>query len=322
MRARTFGAGAGLVALLWATGASAQPADATVRADAAFKEAMALQGAGRDVEACPRFAESKQLAPAIGVSLHLADCYERTGRKASAWKEFRDAETLARSRNDKRADVAAQRAAALEPQLNRLTVEVPPSAATSGADVQLDGAALPQSFWGAPLAVDPGDHVVTIASSGQALQTSTVHVDANNLSTVARLVGPGVSGAVPMLAPAPAPSDGAHAEGGATEVAGAGAAGAAGRWAGGGLIVAGAIGIGVGTWLLTSKTRDMDNGQLCAPHLRDGAVPGAIIAYSASGVALISGIVLYYVNRPGRAEVSLTPAYVPGGGGAVLRATF
>jgi hypothetical protein len=68
--------------------------------------------------------------------------------------------------------------------------------------------------------------------------------------------------------------------------------------------------------------RDMDNGQLCEPHLRDGAVPGAIVAYSAGGLALVSGIVLYYVNRPGRNEVSLTPAYVPGGGGATLRATF
>ncbi len=66
----------------------------------------------------------------------------------------------------------------------------------------------------------------------------------------------------------------------------------------------------------------MENGQLCEPHLRPGAVPGAIVAFSAGGVALISGIVVYYVNRPGRTEVSLAPAYVPGGGGAVLSGCF
>jgi hypothetical protein len=323
MRSSTFGAGAGLVALLWATTASAQPGDATARAEVAFKEAMALHAAGRDVEACPRFAESKQLAPAIGVTLYLADCYERTGRKASAWREFREAETLARTHGDKREDVAAQRAAALEPQLNRLTVDVPASAAKSGADLQLDGSALPQSFWGAPLAVDPGDHVVTMASPGQALQTFAVHVDASNLSTVAHVGGAEGAGAGPVLAPAPAPADGASTGTGATAAAGiVTSGGSVGRWAGGGLMVAGAISIGIGTWLVTSKERDMVNGQLCDPHLHDGAVPGAIIAYSAGGVALISGIVLYYVNRPGRNEVSLTPAYVPGGGGAILRATF
>jgi hypothetical protein len=322
MRSSTFGAGAGLVALLWVSAASAQPGDATARADAAFKEAMALHAAGRDAEACPKFAESKQLAPAIGVTLYLADCYERTGRKASAWREFREAETLARARGDKREEVAAQRAAALESQMNRLTVDVPAAAAKSGADVQLDGSALPQSFWGAPLAVDPGDHVVTLASPGQPLQTFAVHVDAGNLSTVAHVGGAEAAAAGPVLAPAPA--EGASAGAGATEAAGVVASGgSAGRWAGGGLMVAGAIGIGIGTWLVTSKERDeMPDGQLCDPHLRDGAVPGAIIAYSAGGVALVSGIVLYYVNRPGRNEVSLTPAYVPGGGGAILRATF
>jgi hypothetical protein len=320
MKRHTLGAGIGLVALLWATAANAQPGDATARADAAFKEAMALHSAGRDVEACPKFAESKQLAPAVGVTLYLADCYERTGRKASAWREFREAETLARAHGDKREDIAAQRAAALEPQLNRLTVDVPASAAKSGADVQLDGSALPQAFWGAPLAVDPGDHVVTIASPGQALQTSSVHVDASNLSTVAHVGGADAAGAGPVLAPAPAPAESASA---GTEAAGAIASGGSvGRWAGGGLMVAGAISVGIGTWLVTSKVRDMDNGQLCEPHLRDGAVPGAIVAYSAGGLALVSGIVLYYVNRPGRNEVSLTPAYVPGGGGATLRATF
>ena len=296
-----------LVELAGATVAQAQPGADAARADATFTEAMQLRSAGRDAEACPKFAESQRLAPAVGVTLYLADCYERTGRTASAWREFREAEKLARDRSDKRADVAAGRAAALEPQLYRLTVSAP-AAATSGAEVQVDGTALSADSVNVALAIDPGDHVVTFSAPGQAARTFQAHVDATHPSAVVRVqespetVAPATT-AVPAETP---PSNGD----------------AAARWGATGLVVAGAAGIGLGTWFVTSKTRDMDNGQLCEPHLRPGAIPIAAVAFSAGGIALISGITVYYLHRPGRAEVSLAPTVVPGGAGASLRATF
>jgi hypothetical protein len=297
----------------WAGAANAQPADDVARADAAFQQAMALRSAGHDVEACPKFAESRALAPAVGVTLYLADCYERTGRTASAWREFRAAEKLARERDDKRADVAAQRAYTLEPKIDRLTVSPSASAEASGAEVRVDGAVLPSASWNAALAVDPGDHVVTFASPGQPLRTFNAHVDASATSAVVRIDdGHGEGTAAPPLATS-APAE--------TAAPGHGDIGA--RWAAGGLMLAGAAGLGVGAWFVTDKTREvMPDGKLCDPRLRPGAIPAAAVAFSAGGLALISGAILYYVHRPGRTEVSLAPSVTPGGGGAVFRTTF
>jgi hypothetical protein len=311
-----FGVAAMTTTLSWAAAAGAQPIDNAAQADASFKEAMELRAAGHDAEACPKFAQSKRLSPGVGVTLYLADCYERTGRPASAWQEFRDGEKLARERSDKRADVAAARAAALEPKLNRLTLESPAGEMTAGSEVQLDGKRLPPDWLNVALAVDPGDHIVTVVRPGQASLTQAVHVDAGNRATTVRLgpaAAPAASGSVPTN---PAPTESSPGEARASN-------GSAARWAAGGLMVAGAAGIGIGTWLVTTKVQDvMPNGQLCDPHLRPGAIPEAATAFSAGGVAVLSGIILYYVNRPGRNEVSLSPAFVPGGGGAVLRARF
>src|SRR5262245_19556565 len=88
--------------------AHAAGGDANAQADTAYKEAQRLHAAGDDASACPKYAESKRLAPEVGVTLHLADCYSKTGKTASAFKEFQDAEKMARAKGDtKRADLAA-----------------------------------------------------------------------------------------------------------------------------------------------------------------------------------------------------------------------
>ncbi len=312
---RALGGIAAATTLSWAGAARAQPIDNAGQADAVFQEAMQLRSAGQDAAACPKFAQSKRLAPGVGVTLYLADCYERTGRTASAWQEFREGEKLARERGDKRADIAAQRAAALEPKLNRLTLAAPAGAVTPGTEVMLDGSRLSPDSLNAALAVDPGDHVVTVASPGQASRTLSAHVDASSPSTTLR-IGPATTPVPAAVSPA---ADSAEA----ASTSAPAATGVGARWVAGGLMVAGAVGIGIGTWLITTKTQDvMPNGKLCDPHLRQGAIPESAAAFSAGGAAVISGIILYYVNRPGRNEVSLAPAYVPGGGGAMLRGSF
>jgi len=303
-----WGAAAMGAALSAPTVAGAQPAQDVTHADATFAEAMQLRSAGRDAEACAKFAESQRLAPAVGVTLYLADCYERTGRTASAWSEFRNAETVARDRNDPRAAVAAARAAALEPRLLRLTVFATAVASTPGAEIDVDGAAVPAL--NTPLAVDPGDHIVTFSAPGQALRTFHAHVDAANVSATVRIPEPpdvstsAATAAIPAEALSPSNGD------------------TAARWGAASLVAAGAVGIGIGTWFVVSKTRSMDNGQLCEPHLRPGAIPAAAVAFSIGGVALISGITLYYLHRPGRNELSVTAAAIPGGAGASLQTTF
>src|SRR5271168_2029092 len=120
--------------------AHAQPRNEDLaRADSLFNAAKALLDSGQYVDACAKFAESKRLAPGLGVTLFLADCYERIGRTASAWTEFLSAEGLARERNDKRADVARQHAEALEPKLDRLTIQIAPAVPRVGLTLLRDG---------------------------------------------------------------------------------------------------------------------------------------------------------------------------------------
>ena len=111
--------------------------------------------AGKDAEACPKFEQSKRLAPAVGVTLYLADCYERTGphrkrmARVSRWRA-----AGARAQRQTAQDVAAARAAALEPKLNRLAVEIVPAGeVNAGSVVQLDERSLSQDSLNVALAV-------------------------------------------------------------------------------------------------------------------------------------------------------------------------
>ena len=134
------------------------------RADSLFNAAKALVDSGQYDDACAKFAESKRLAPGLGVTLYLADCYEHTGRTASAWTEFRSAEGLARQRNDKRADVARGRAQALESKLERPRSPSHRRCRAPASRILRDGAAVSSDEWGLAVPVDPGDHVVVVSS--------------------------------------------------------------------------------------------------------------------------------------------------------------
>ena len=54
-------------------------------AQALFDQGRDLMRQNKHAEACPKLAESNRLDPAIGTLFHLADCYEQSGRVASAW---------------------------------------------------------------------------------------------------------------------------------------------------------------------------------------------------------------------------------------------
>jgi hypothetical protein len=152
------------------------------RAESLFNAARALEAAGNVAEACSKFAQSRRLAPGVGITLHLADCYERLGRNASAQREFLDGERLARERADRRAEVASARARALEPKVNHVTIELPPAPpeGAAGMQVQLDGAALAPKSLGIALPVDPGDHLIVMGGGGATPRLFTLHVDASN----------------------------------------------------------------------------------------------------------------------------------------------
>jgi hypothetical protein len=299
------------IALLSPAIARAQPTDDVARADALFNTAKQLRDSGQPAEACPKFAESKQLAPGVGVSLYLADCYERIGRTASAWTEFRSAEQLARQRGDKRADVAHARALALEPKLSGLTIAIPPSAGHEPPEVQLDGARVPPEEWNAAMAVDPGDHVVTVNAAGRPPKTLTAHVDPGNRRVIVRIEDTQANAVTPLPPePTTEPSTPAtQPDPGATH-----------RGLGIALLGVGAVGVGLGTTFLLNKPTS--NGSSCTPS-KDDTSTAAAIAFAAGGAALVTAVVLL-VAAPHKNSSGLvvSPTPLAGGGGATIAGRF
>jgi hypothetical protein len=305
--------------------ARAQGTADEVRAQTLFDVARQLRDGGQLADACPMFARSKELALGVGVTLHLADCYERMGRTASAWDQFRQAETLAHERGDeKRADVARERARALEPRLERLTVAAS-SAPHDGWQVLVDGAALPASMWNLALALDPGDHVVTVTAPGRPTRTLRAHLDAAISLAIVTIDEPTAPASVAMAIAPPAPEPVA-AESAAPPQ---GQPISARTWLGAGLVAVGLTGVGFGTAFLVRRSQLMNNSNACdTPQNEDDTAVAATIAFAAGGTALLSAFVLFLSAptsmqgpRPAMGW-SLAPAPLRGGGGAVVRASF
>ena len=131
-----------------------------------FAEGRKLADEGRYGEACPKFEASFRLDPGIGTNFNLADCLEHVGRTASAWGRFLDVAAATRAAGQsQREQVARARAAALEPNLVRLVVEV--SSPVEGLIVERDGVVIGRASWGLALPVDPGNHVVAASAPGK-----------------------------------------------------------------------------------------------------------------------------------------------------------
>jgi hypothetical protein len=152
-------------------------------AEAAFAQAMTLANEGKWAEACPLFLASYRADRQIGVLLHTADCHERTGRLATAWGEFREAEDLAAKSADARADIARDRAAALLPRLAKLVVTVP---AVPGL-VVLRGETDITQLLGTSAPVDPGEHVIVARAPGHRERRETVTVTGEATTATAAL---------------------------------------------------------------------------------------------------------------------------------------
>jgi hypothetical protein len=176
----------------------AQAGDSDVAtAQILFDDAKKLIAEGNFADACPKLKESQRLAPGIGTEFNLADCYEHTGKLASAWAAFLDVAEQTHGRSEhEREKVARDRAAALEPRLGRLILNVPPSARVDGLEVRRDGAAVGAALWGVDVPVDAGQHTIEARAPGKIAWTA--HVTSSD--------GQSSSLDVPALAAAPPPS--------------------------------------------------------------------------------------------------------------------
>jgi len=136
------------------------------RARDLFHEARDLMASGRYAEACPKLEESQRLDPGIGTQFNLADCYEHTGRPASAWVQFLEVEKTTRAAGKlEHAARARERADALAARMTFVVVDVPDASRVPGLELARDGVPLEPASWGTKLPVDPGTHELTASAT-------------------------------------------------------------------------------------------------------------------------------------------------------------
>jgi tetratricopeptide (TPR) repeat protein len=289
------------------TRALAQGANAAA-AEAMFQEGRALFQEGKYAEACPKLAESHRMDPATGTLLALALCHEGEGKLASAWSEYKDAESKARTEGrDDRRDLARERSQALEPRLSKLAIDVPPEvAATPGLEIKRDSAVIGPAAFGVLTPIDGGDHRIEVSAPGKKPWSTVRKVQ--NESDQARVAVPPLEDA-PQTAAAP-PTAAASTASERSD---------SGGWPPlrtAALVTAGAgvVAMGIGGYLAMDAKSSYDDaiddctGGACPPgpydEIQSARTQGTVatVLFVAGGAALGTGVVLWFVAPRGGGE--------------------
>ncbi len=169
--------------------AFAQPAPS--EADRLFQQARDQMAQKHFSEACVLFERSHALEPALGALLNLADCYEQSGRIASAYLAFNEATAwAARNHEAKREEVAGNRAEALKAKLTSLAVDLPSPVEHGEAQLWKPGGAAALKTWSLEgpvqtIPVDAGSYELRIESPG--FQKLTLPLDVSATPGVLRV---------------------------------------------------------------------------------------------------------------------------------------
>lgn len=157
--------------------------DAVPPAELLFQEARLLVERGDYAAACPKLEASQKLEPAVGTQFNLADCYEHVGRTASAHALFGQVARIARSAGKfERERSAKERAAALEPSLARVRLDV--KAPAPGLELRVDDVLIDKAAWSEPLSVDPGAHRVSASAPARRPWASALVGQASQVAVV------------------------------------------------------------------------------------------------------------------------------------------
>jgi len=301
-----------------------------------FYDARELMGKGRYPEACPKLEESMRLDAGVGTQFNLADCNEHIGKLASAWAGFLEVAAGSKATNQAdREKVARKRAAALEPRLPRLVVDVPTP--PPGLEVRRDGVLVGAAAFGTAIPVDAGTHRVVATAPGKQWEMLVQTVE----SKTARI-------AVPRDLPprlgvvAGAPVDGGVTGTGAETMTSIppvvdhpGSTQRAFGWIAAGIGVIG-LGVGAGFGISSIGKRDdsrnhcvVDQCDADGVSLRDDAIKNgniATVATIAGGAAVVGGLVLVLTAPKGTREQSgklrVVPTAAQNGGGFMLQGNF
>jgi serine/threonine-protein kinase len=312
--------------------ASAQSAADKAAAEALFDQGRAAMQEGDFGKACGLLERSQHIDPGVGTLLYLGECYEKSGRTASAWATFREAADAAeRAKESQRARTGRDRAARLEPLLSRLTIQVAPeSQQIAGLAIERGASPVQQALWNVPVPVDPGEYSVTATAPGYESWTQKVTVPekaakvavavpplkkgAEADKSVAALPppDPAKTGALPPPDAQPAPNAPPDRSPNSQRTL---------AYALGG---AGVIGVGIGSFFglrAISKNKDAEShcpkGYVCddaqGPELADDARSAASIstvAFAVGGAALVGGAILFFTSPR---QTTVTAAVGPTG---------
>jgi tetratricopeptide (TPR) repeat protein len=314
----------GVLAMALALPAYAQGSGNKAAAEALFVEGRNLMAAERYAEACPKFEASQEMDPGLGTMLNLAECYEKTGKTASAWAQYREAIPIARSAGSKeREELAAERAKALQDRLSTLTIRV--TAKDAALDVRRDGVPVHGAQLGTPIPVDPGEHTVEATAEGKQPWSTKVDVGADAAKVEVEI--PALQDAADGAGTATTGADVTLDSGTTTTSSGSGQ-----RVLGIALGAAGVVGLGVGTFFGLSASSDWDDAKSNCDDFPYGCNQSALdaresansnatlstIGFIAGGALLATGAVLFFTASSGETKTAIGV----GPGSAFVKGTF
>ena len=124
------------------------------------------------------FEESIRLSPSVGAYFNRGYSLEQLNRYADAYRNYREAERLARVRDDPRGVQAREAMIRLRPNVHYVELTVPASVAqTPGLRIVVDGSDVPESVRGEQILSDNPVHEVVVTSSGRQVWKRTAVAD-------------------------------------------------------------------------------------------------------------------------------------------------
>jgi hypothetical protein len=305
--------------------AQAQPVDQAQEAQDLFVLGREKVKSGNCLDAIPLFEASIKAHTSRGASYNLALCEEETGRLTSAWTHFKELLPQLDDSDERQPDTK-QRIAALEQRIARIRPALA-AGTPAGAIVTLDGTELHAAQLGTDIAVDPGQHVVTVKVAGRedrrhdipaaAGQQQDLTLEVGAPIVQPRPPGPRESTTTPSGTPPPPPASRLLAPG----------------------LVAGGVGLaGLGVMTVTGILAIGKKGELeqeCPPQT--DRCTGAGMAMAREGKALTTtstvaaaiglvgigaGVTLLVWPRRGSNTATLGPVVSASGGGVVLGGRF
>ena len=277
-------------------------------AEGLFNDGKRLIEQGKIAEGCIKLADSQRTDPALGTLLYLADCHERDGKTASAWAEFTDAATQARTRLEHdREKFANAHATALEKKLHRLQIDA--TEKYPGLAITLDNESFGVGGLGTAIPLDPGEHQIAATATGKKPWSTKLTLNAS--PGVDRVNIPFLENEpVPVAPVAPAPkvgSDVHHEEGAPADTTK--------RTVG---IVVGVAGVGLlglATYYeLTAVSRDKDSQDATRAHedqvtLNDQAKKAQTFAFISGGAGIVAlGVGIFLIATSGGSSAPVKAA--------------